>query len=450
MSLLSKLSSRMDGFKNLLTGYGTSRDHGEQFTYSRDVTINSQTLKDMYSDHELCWKLVDLLPDDALAAGIEINEDDEDELEAKLKAIKDPSGMPCGLESALDECLKMARVDGGAAIYLMIDDGREPWEPISPGPHDITEAICIEKDYLQPVGGAKRSGRNDLWQMMDADSGASFTIHRDRLLFDYGAKVSRDRTVEFNGYGQSIIRRCWRPLLAYSVAHGMVPNILKSYIRDVMKLHGLNELALNDCETSQTQFWDRMDYQFQAESLLKMTVIDAEDALERHTTSVTGINDLIRNPEKWICAASGMPHTKLFGEQSGGVLTQAGSSQSEDWAKAVGAYQKQHIAPLYQKVFYILTGSWDIEFSFKPIDKPKQKEQSEIFEKMANAVSKLVQSQIISPDEAATVFEGEQLRMTPKLDDEARLMLAEQSINPEEINNGREANQSQTQSESEA
>ena len=111
MSLLSKLSSRMDGFKNLLTGYGTSRDHGEQFTYSRDVTINSQTLKDMYSDHELCWKLVDLLPDDALAAGIEINEDDEDELESRLKAIKDPSGMPCGLESALDECLKMARVD---------------------------------------------------------------------------------------------------------------------------------------------------------------------------------------------------------------------------------------------------------------------------------------------------------------------------------------------------
>lgn len=438
MSLLSKLSSRMDGFKNLLTGYGTSRDHGEQFTYSRDVTINSQTLKDMYSDHELCWKLIDLLPDDALAAGIEINEDDEDELEAKLKAIKDPSGMPCGLESALDECLKMARVDGGAAIYLMVDDGREPWEPISPGPHEILEAVCIEKDYLQPVGGAKRSGRNDLWMMMDADSGASFTIHRDRLLFDYGAKVSRDRMVEFNGYGQSIIRRCWRPLLAYSVAHGMVPNILKSYIRDVMKLHGLNELALNDCETSQTQFWDRMDYQFQAESLLKMTVIDAEDALERHTTSVAGINDLIRNPEKWICAASGMPHTKLFGEQSGGVLTQAGSSQSEDWAKAVGAYQKQHIQPLYQKVFYILTGSWDIEFTFCPIDKPKQKEQSEVFVNVANAVSKLVQAQIISPDEAATMFEGEQLRMTPKLDDEARQMLAEQSINPEDTNNGRE------------
>jgi hypothetical protein len=190
-----------------------------------------------------------------------------------------------------------------------------------------------------------------------------------------------------------------------------------------------------------------MDYQFQAESLLKMTVIDTEEALERHTTSVAGINDLIRNPEKWICAASGMPHTKLFGEQSGGVLTQAGSSQSEDWAKAVGAYQKQHIQPLYQKVLYILTGSWDIEFVFKPIDKPKQKEQSEIFEKMANAVSKLVQAQIISPDEAATVFDGEQLRMTPKLDEEARLMLAEQSINPEESNNGREESQAQSESE---
>jgi len=53
-------------------------------------------------------------------------------------------------------------------------------------------------------------------------------------------------------------------------------------------------------------------------------------------------------------------------------------------------------------------------------------------------------------DEAATVFEGEQLRMTPKLDEEARLMLAEQSLNTfEDTNNGREET-SQTQSESEA
>lgn len=453
MSLKGALKARMDGFKNLLTGYGTSRDHGEQFTYSRDTLINSQTLKDMYSDHELCWKLIDLLPDDALAAGIEINEDYEDELEEKLKAIKDPNGMPCGLETAMDECLKMARVDGGAAIYLMIDDGLDPWMPLAKDvPHDILEAVCIEKDYLQPVGAVKRTGRNELWQMTGSE-GETLYIHRDRLLFDYGAKVSRDRMIEFNGYGQSIIRRCWRPLMAYSVAHGMVPNILKSYIRDVLKLQGLTELSMNDCSddrgnVGERQFWDRMDYQFQAESLLKMTVIDAEDELQRHTTSVAGINDLIRNPEKWICAASGMPHTKLFGEQSGGVLTQAGSSQSEDWAKAVGAYQKQHVRPLYQKVFYILTGSYDIEFTFCPIDKPKQKEQSEVFVNVANAVSKLVQSQIISPDEAATMFEGEQLRMTPKLDDEARQMLAEQSINPEDMNNGREetsqANYSET------
>jgi len=448
MSVRSALKSRMDGFKNLLTGYGTSRDHGEQFTFSRDALINSQTLKDMYSDHELCWKLVDLLPDDALAAGIEINEDDEDLIEEKLKAIKDPSGMPCGLESAMDECLKMARVDGGAAIYLMINDGLEPWMPLrKDAEHEILEAVCIEKDYLQPVGEVKRTGRNELYQMVGQD-GQNLMIHRDRLLFDYGAKVSRDRMIEFNGYGQSIIRRCWRPLMAYSVAHGMVPNILKSYIRDVLKLHGLNDLSMNDCEDNQAQFWDRMDYQFQAESLLKMTVIDAEDALERHTTSVAGINDLIRNPEKWICAASGMPHTKLFGEQSGGVLTQAGSTQSEDWAKAVAAYQKQHLKPMYQRVFYILTGRWDVEFTFCPIDKPKQKEQSEVFVNVANAVSKLVQTQIISPDEAATMFDGEQLRMTPKLDDEARQMLSEQSLTTyEESDNGREESQAQSESE---
>ena len=45
--------SRKDGYKNLMTGDGTGRDHIEQFTYSQESQIQTATLDAMYAQHPL-------------------------------------------------------------------------------------------------------------------------------------------------------------------------------------------------------------------------------------------------------------------------------------------------------------------------------------------------------------------------------------------------------------
>lgn len=422
---------RNDGYKNLTSGYGTSIDHGEQFIYGRDTRLSPQTLADLYAEDSLAARIVDLLPDEALSAGIEISSPDEAFIRKALMDIRDADGLPNGFETAKLEAEKTARALDGSAIYLTIDDGKDPAEPVGDGPQKISACDVIERDYITPYGGQlRRSLRQDLWQINGQDDRPLMVIHTSRLMFCHGRKTTRDRMLENGGWGESVLRACWRPLMAYSLSHGMVPNILKSYIRDVLKIAGLTELAENPCqENASASFWDRMFYQFQAESLLRMTVVDAADTLERHTTSVAGLNDLIRNPEKWLMAASGYPHTKLFCESPGNSLSQSGSSQEKDWEKTKAAYQKHHLRPHYQRLFYLITGHWDTQFDFCHSDEPTQKEQSETFKNMSEGVVKLVDAGVLTPQEGATVYEGEKLRMTPKLDLKARAGL--ESLNKE-------------------
>lgn len=414
--------ARLDGFQNLTTGYGTGLDHGEGFLYSRDVRLSPQTLADLYAENALAQRIVDTLPDEAMT-GLEISSPDEDAIHKALKAIQDSEGLPNGFETAKLEAEKTARAIDGSAIFLSLDDGKDPAEPVGQGPQTILACDVIERDYITPYGGQLgRSLRQELWQISGQDNRPLMVIHASRLMFCHGRKTTRDRMLENGGWGESVLRPCWRPLMAYALSHGMVPNILKSYIRDVLKIGGLTELAeMDDQSAAARAFWDRMKYMFDAESLLRMTVIDKDtDELERHTTTVTGLNDLIRNPEKWLMAASNMPHTKLFCESPGNALSQSGSSQEKDWQKTKATYQKHHLRPHYQRLFYLITGNWETQFSFCPGDEPSQKEQSETFKNMADGVVKLVEAQVITPSEGASVFEGEKLRATPKLNLEAR------------------------------
>lgn len=428
---------RADAFINRVTGYGTSRDHGEQFGYQAEPRKSTHTLDSLYADHPICWKLVDLLPDDGLREWIDINHDRADEIKQALIFNE--------ARQALNEALKMARLHGGAAIYLQVDDGMDPSEPLRPERvRGLISCEVIEKDYLSPQSYSRRM-RSELYLLAGGEEDA-LLIHRSRLLFFHGARVSRDWMLNNNGWGQSVVARCWKPLLAYSLSHSMVPAILKDFVRDVLKLDGLNLMSLGECnEEGQQDFNMRLDGMLIAQSLFNKLVLDTNDEYERTTTNVAGLTDLIRNPERALVAASGIPHTKLLGEApQSSIGGQAGGSQEKDWFKSVSAYQEDHIRPALDRIVLLVSLGLGIreqvEYTFNPLDTPTVKEQAEIFKLVTEAAAKGVDAQIFSPQEAATLYEGSEIRTIPVLDMDARAGLEqmtaeflEQAVTPPQI-----------------
>lgn len=416
---------RIDKFVNLLTGLGTRRAYDEQIRWQQREGLDRETLDSIWSEHELAWKIVELLPNDALRGWIEINHPRASEINAVLKRI---NAKPLLLEG-----LKAARAHGGCGMYVELPDYSRTAEgsPAMPVIYSQVSEIqgleLVERWYLTPERLSRRLAHTH-YQIYDTNR-VYTRIHRSRLIILPGAPSSRDWRASFaSGWWQSYITRCFWPLMAYSVAHNMIPQILKDFVRDVIKIMGLTELAANDCDESRQSLQDRMDYMFQAQSTINKIVLDKEDEFIRQTASIAGINDLIRNPEKWLVAASGIPHTKLLGESPGAALSQAGSSQDRDWSQAVMSYQEDVVRPALDQLLLFVAAELgitdEIEYSFRPLDNPGLDEHSKSFKTMADALAVLVREQVISPEEAATVFAGERLRLLPVLD-EGREYLSE-------------------------
>lgn len=419
---------RHDVYYNSTTGYGTSRDHGEQFEWAAEACLSTQMLNSMYAHHPIVWKLVDSYPDDGLREWIQF--DVQPKLESKIKReIK-----RLKFRSALNEGLKMAELHGGAALYIQFKNQR-PDTPIDwDSPGEILGVHVLEKDYVWPES-LNRSLRCEFYNLTLSQSDSykgpetSVRVHCDRLIILQGCSVSRDWKLQNGGWAQSRVDRSKKPLLAYTITHGLVPNIMKDFVRDVIKLFGLADLDVNENEQDRETLKARLDAMFQAESTMNKTVLDSQDEYVRTTTSVTGLNDLIRNPEKYLVAASGMPHTKILGENPGGGLgSDKGKSQDNDWNKSVAAYQEDKIRPAIEYFLLVLMLSLgieeDIDFSFNPLDVPSLKERADTFKTVAEAIAKLIEFQVISPMEARTMFAGEEIRLMPTLDTKSAAMLA--------------------------
>jgi phage-related protein (TIGR01555 family) len=233
-------------------------------------------------------------------------------------------------------------------------------------------------------------------------------VHASRILRIPGATATRDWLLANEGWPPSVLERCTEPLIAYGAVQGLIPNILKDTIRDVIKLAGLNDLAINECESDQRAFNDRLDAMFLAQSLLNKLVLDTQDEYQRQATNLTGIPEMARLIDRRLTAASGLPHTVLLGESPGNALSQSGSSQDRDFSKAVEAYQEDVIRPVLEQFFTLaepLLG-FAVEFAFAPLDVPTLKERAEVFKAVGETVCKLRDSEIITPAEAASPFEG--------------------------------------------
>lgn len=431
MNFIEGIKAKFDSFKNRITGYGTERDHGVQTKWELNgQKLSKAVLDDFYATHELAWKIIDTGPTYGLRNWISFPKVEDEGQKAKINQIIKDSGFRPALKRALklNACY-------GALLYVILDDGMEQDKPVE---FDRIRAIksveVIERGYISPkyIG---RSLRHEVYRI-DQDNLDPVYVHKSRLIRIPGAEASSDWLLMNDGWPPSKLERAFEPLKDLSSAYGLLPNIVKDIIRDVVKLQGLNELSINDCAEDQKAFNDRMDAMFLAQSLINKLVLDKEDEYQRQTTNITGVSDVIRLLERRVVAVSGQPHSYLLGESPGGGIGQGkGESQDRDLNKYVECYQEDEIRqPIEQFLNFVepLVNEPELEFVFNPVSSQTSEQQAYILEKVANAAEKLTgKKAVLTQSEAATFFEGNQIRLIPTLDLESREKY--KSLNQEQI-----------------
>lgn len=382
---------RYDGWQNVITGLGTSRDKG---TYAEVVPtiLSQQQCEDLWRGDDMADLIVTALPHDALRetptltiASIEDASQRAAAVDLIVAALAD-----LGAKKAVQRALQYERAYGGSAIYVGAVDGETPEQPLQVQSfRAIRHLTVFERRQLTAVQYqedpmAPNYGKPLLYQVQSFSGvGTGQKVHASRLVVFPGRRVTDRNPTENDGWGDSVLSLVWDVLRIFNQSWLGVGYTMFDFSVAIMKIKGLASiLAANSPEVVAT----RAQAVELGRSLAKTILLDSEEDYERKTTALTGVPDVLSQLSTRLAAAARMPISKLFGQSASG-LNATGEGDARNWYDAVAAYQEDSVRPAYERLLKLLFASktgptkgiepsnWSLKFP--PLWQPTEKERAE-------------------------------------------------------------------------
>ena len=340
-----------DGYVNMMTKYGTSKDASEQYVYQREPVVPDELLTTYYEGNGLFAKIIDAPAEEALKHGFHLDGINDQKIEDFYRNALDELDW----EETATTGLRWARLFGGSIAVMLINDGRGLEEPLnwrsikSIDDIRVYDRSLIRPDYASmfsydpddPFG--TRGSRLGMPEWYDVYSRyGNFRVHDSRVLtFQNGLLPENTSNTEYQLWGMPEYVKIKRALRDVEVSHGTAPKLLDRSVQAIYKMKDLaNELATEDGEEV---ILKRLQVIDMARSWLNSIAIDSEgeDYSFRQFT-FTGASEIINATCNFLSALTSIPQTVLFGRSPAG-MNATGTSDLENWYSYVERYQKRLI-----------------------------------------------------------------------------------------------------------
>lgn len=169
----------IDAWTNSASGMGVSGIDKQQNTgFSVSGLLTHQALSNLYHYDWLSRKIVDRPAADATKRGISIG----DNIKAELERLN--------LRNKLRDAVAWSRLFGGAALVLVVDDGKEASEPLDPeAVKRVVDVMVLDRHYLSADGidtdvFSSTYGQPEFWRVNGGE-----LFHQSRVVIFSGAPV---------------------------------------------------------------------------------------------------------------------------------------------------------------------------------------------------------------------------------------------------------------------
>ena len=439
-----KLTKRLDGYQNVMTGLGVSGydRNMDNRLYADYIGQNEATLLFNYDD--IAGKIAKTIPYDAVREGVEwqVTDDTEAEAAKDIFTAVDDEYQRLDAWGNMFWTASLARAYGGAVLFVSVDDGMELDEPLNLNRvKKINNLVPIDRWDINissaDIDGDITSPRYGLPvyyrfqnQTVGAQGGAEHLgqrlIHHSRVIVFRGERCPM-RTYVANGYfDNSIYCNMLQAIKNYSSSHDMVANISNVIGLGVYNIEGLAAAVESDADELVIK---RIQNINRLKSTLRAIVLDEGDKFEFIDAKVAGLDTLVDIGKQRLVAASNYPHTRLLGESPGASLGEAGRSQLTDYYDVVAAWQKVNLSKPIRRLNEIINAQTDFKtklpeafsFKFNPL---YQEDQATIIEnklKQAQADNIYMAAGVVDAEEIAkSRFGGSEYSFDTHIDDEIR------------------------------
>ena len=435
---------RNDGvLVNAITGLGTKKDKSEYFALRSPKQLSEAELEALYYD-PLCRRVIDIYAEAAVTEQptIKLGEETED-YDGILKSFENYLE-EIDFYAYIEEALKLQRIYGGAALFLVLDDGLEPSEPVVPErvrgiadlvplsrreivPHDYNY-LNYRKPELYRISTSKAvTTENDLNYLL---------VHNSRVLRLDGLYLPWRQRLLNEGWGQSYLQPFYEVWKRYRGATDGMATMLNEMDLFVHKIPGLaskvtagNEKALKT----------RLEANALARSLYGGMALDTEEEVSFASRSLGGAQEIFDRLTDDLVAAADMPKTLLFGTSPAGGLSESGKYEDKSWAASVERFQthslRQPLNQFFQLVMAMPEGptqgqvpeEWSVHFP--PYYSESDSDKAELRSKVANTDKLYVEMGVLTAIEVRKArFSGTEYSIETVLqeEEEERLLLKAQ------------------------
>lgn len=314
-----------------------------------------------------------------------------------------------GLIAKTQEAENLRGIGGGAIVIITAGDHASELKAEQIGANGIVALNVVSrwqitgKDWIKDLA-SPRYGQPDMWEM-DGGSGQRQRIHPTRVICFRGARLPAGSAVsdEDAFWGDSRLLRVYSEVDRSDKTQAWFAALVK---KAKLLRFGIPDLDQRD----QEQLNKRVALIAQGENSLNATIFrssggtdDPGETINDYQVTWNGIPAMMDAFDQRVAAVADIPFTRLMGRSPAG-MNATGAYDDLNWVKAVTAGQKLETRPCLEALDPFLLRSAGVAadkatWTFAPLSAPTEKESTETFKALMDAVEK-VQATGAIPDEA--------------------------------------------------
>lgn len=363
---------RTDGWANLATGFGTSRDKTQAAYFAQPELLSPVDLANLYTYDDLAGTICDTYPREEMREGFGLSYNDSEDMTEVHEYL-------CRFQipSVFTDARIWGNVFGGSVIWPVVEDGLDTAEPLNlEAIKTVTCLKVIDCRWLWPetyyTEGA-HIGEPEVYRIVAPHAGGTAAtiglIHESRLIRFPGARTEHLAKIRLRMWDLSLLIKPYEALRQSGQTWQAIATLVADAnqavfsISELWEAMGADPTQEQDSETGlltpSGKLLKRIAFMDRLRSAGRAIVLDKErETFERHNTTFTGLPELSDRAWKRLAAAADMPVTILMGEAPAG-LSATGDNDIRYFFAKVSSNQKQLCEPRLRRLLDILMSAAD-------------------------------------------------------------------------------------------
>lgn len=363
---------RTDGWANLATGFGTSRDKTQAAYFAQPELLSPVDLANLYTYDDLAGTICDTYPREEMREGFGLSygeSEDTTEVAEYLCRFQIPS--------VFADARIWGNVFGGSVIWPVVEDGLDTAEPLNlEGIQTVSCLKVIDARWLWPetyYTAGPQVGEPEIYRIVAPHAGGTPAtiglIHESRLIRFPGARTEHLTKIRLRMWDLSLLVKPYEALRQSGQTWQAIASLVSDAnqavfsISELWEAMGADPTQEQDAETGQLtpsgKLLKRIAFMDRLRSAGRAIVLDKDrESFERKATTFAGLAELSDRAWKRLAAAADMPVTILMGEAPAG-LNATGDNDIRYFFAKVASNQKQLCEPRLRRLLDILMSAQD-------------------------------------------------------------------------------------------